>query len=192
MSRRLVLTWVLGSWLVAILQASVLTRLPGAAGGPGLVLAAVLAAGYARGAFVGVVLGGISGLILDLVPPAVGPLGGWALVLSLSGALFGHLVEVNRPGPLASLGWMALASAAVVAARGWVLWFAGTAAPLVEVMRSSLVVGLWGLLCAPVALPLARRWLGPSPLRRTRPARQVPADPGLAAGDLAAAERLSR
>ncbi len=177
MSRRFLLATLLGFWLLAILQNCVFARIPGTAGGPGLVAVAVLAAAYARGPFAGVVLGSCGGIVLDLVPPAAGPLGGWALVLSLTGALFGHLVEVNRPGPLASLGWLALANAGVVVARGAVLWFAGMAAPVSQIAQAAGAAAFWGLLVAPVALPLARRWLGPSALGRTRPARQVPLEP---------------
>jgi rod shape-determining protein MreD len=152
-----------------ILQLSVVNLLPLPGGGPDLVLLALASLAFVQGELAGVVLGFLSGLALDLVPPAEGPVGRWALVLCLMGYVAGRIGPWVRESALRAVGVIALL------ALGTVVVFAGLSALLGDVgltARSVATVALasagYDVLLAPFLAPalmgLARR-AEPSPQR---------------------------
>jgi rod shape-determining protein MreD len=88
----------LGLLVVALAaQVTVLARLPLPGATPDLVLVTVVALSLAYGPTYGLVAGFGAGLATDLVPPADGPVGRWAFVLTLVGYLAGLAkVEIRR------------------------------------------------------------------------------------------------
>lgn len=63
---------------------------------PNVALIVVIAAGVVRGSDYGAGLGFIAGLLLDLVPPATGTAGRWALALVVVGYLAGRVSDDVR------------------------------------------------------------------------------------------------
>ena len=98
-----------GMLLVAALlvELSLLTRLPLPGATPDLVLLVVIALALAHGETAGMLLGFAAGLALDLVPPADGPAGRWALVLCLVGYLAGLARGAADRSPV--LPWLLVA-----------------------------------------------------------------------------------
>jgi rod shape-determining protein MreD len=76
-------------------------RLPGAE--PDVVLVVVVAFAVATDSATGSVVGFVGGLLLDLVPPADGTVGRWALVLMLAGWLAGKYRLTAERGVLSPL-----------------------------------------------------------------------------------------
>jgi rod shape-determining protein MreD len=76
-------------------------RLPG--GVPDVVLVVVIAFAVATDSATGSVVGFVGGLLLDVVPPADGTIGRWALVLTLAGWLAGKYRLTPERGVLAPL-----------------------------------------------------------------------------------------
>lgn len=170
-SRGSVVLVLLGLWLLAIVQVSLVDFLPTRWAVPDLVVVAVLALGIAQGPLVGGLVGAWAGLILDLIPPAAGPLGGWMLVLALVGAALGHVADTYRPGPVAAMLLLAVAMGAVVLGRAAVLWLAGASLELPAV-GAAVAAGLWALLLAPGALLIVTpsgRAANPAPIRGVTP-----------------------
>jgi len=87
--RGLLVAVLLGT--AVVLQTVVLSplRLPGAT--PDVVLLVVVALALVQGPTAGLIIGFAGGLLLDIVPPASGALGRWALVLCLVGLVAGRL-----------------------------------------------------------------------------------------------------
>ncbi len=86
-----------------LVQITLVTFLPLTRAVPDLVLVTVLALAHHRARSTGGLLGAWAGVLLDLVPPAIEPLGGWTLVLGVAGFVHGHIVATRRPGPLLAL-----------------------------------------------------------------------------------------
>jgi rod shape-determining protein MreD len=100
-----------------ILQVTVLTRLPLPGATPDLVLVVVVGLALRWGPLFGLSTGFAAGLMLDLVPPADGTVGQWALVLTIVGYLSGLARdEAERSAFVAPL---AVAFAAVAATLGY-------------------------------------------------------------------------
>lgn len=154
---------------LVLAQVTLVSFLPVPLAAPDLVVVAVLAVAHAHGARAGAVVGAGAGLALDLVPPAAGPLGGWMLVLAVTGAALGHVVATGRPGPFGSLLLVAGGAAAAVLGRAAVLWFAGTPVGT-SALGAAAASGAWALLLAPAALLAVPR----GATRRTAPVRAVP------------------
>lgn len=159
--RQVVLT---GTLLVtaAILQVTVVNPLDLPGGGPDLVLLVLIPLAMVQGPMSGAVTGFCAGLLVDLVPPAAGHVGSWALVLCVTGFLAGQFRFDSRRSALRTLGVVAGLSAFVVLAHAGVALLFGEA----EVEGHELVsvtVGtvLYDLLLAPFVVPpvmgLARR-----------------------------------
>ena len=95
-------------------------RLPGAT--PDLVLLVVVALALADGPGFGCAVGFAGGLLLDLVPPADGTVGRWALVLTLVGWLAG-MYRLTRRARCASVPlrrrWRGIAPPRCSATPGW-------------------------------------------------------------------------
>lgn len=87
-TRRGLLALVLVLTALAI-QLTVLAPLPLPGGTPDLLLLVVITFGLVHGPVTGMAVGFGAGLALDLVPPADGPFGLWALVLCVMGYLAG-------------------------------------------------------------------------------------------------------
>jgi hypothetical protein len=135
------------------------------------VLATAVALGPSRGAVAGGLVGLAAGVLLDLVGPAAGPLGAWALVLALAGLVLGRVAHAARPGPFAAMVLVALGAGAVVLARAGVLWFAG-----VPLRWSVAGIAVASIGYALVLAPLALLALTPRSPGRTAPIRTVPAE----------------
>ena len=76
--------------LAAVVQTVVLTAIPFPAATPDLVLLVVVGLALVQGPNSGAVIGFAGGLLLDVVPPADGAVGRWALVLCLVGWFAGR------------------------------------------------------------------------------------------------------
>ena len=150
----------------AVLQTSLLShwRMPGAV--PDLVLPLVAGIGMALGPVAGSVSGFGGGLLLDILPPADGTLGRWAMVLTLIGWLAGRsrdTVERSAVLPIAMVALLApldvlgYAGLGVIFGDQRVTW-AGVTAVLPAFT-------LYDVLLAPFLLPLValviRRTEGP-------------------------------
>jgi cell shape-determining protein MreD len=161
-SRRALVLLAAGLVALAIVQVSLVDFLPTPWAVPDLIVVAVLALAVARGPLTGGLVGAGAGLILDLIPPASGPLGGWMLVLAVTGAVLGRVAETYQPGPFAAMLLLGIGAGAVVLARAAVLWFAGSSAD-VAVLGAAVASAVWALLLAPLALLLVTRSTTPEP-----------------------------
>lgn len=141
---------------LVLIQVGLLNFLPTPWAVPQVVVVAVLALAVTRGPVTGALAGAWAGFLLDVVPPALGPLGGWMLVLTVLAAAAGSVADIARPGPVAAMVLVATGSGLAVLGWAAVLWFAGAPAAGM-VLGSALAAMLWGLLLAPGALLLASR-----------------------------------
>lgn len=164
---------LLGSVLVllVLVQVTLLNFLPTPWAVPDVVVVTVLALSVVRGPLTGALAGAWAGLLLDVLPPAVGPLGGWMLVLAVVAAALGRVSDTYRPGPVAAMVLVAAAAGIVVLGGAAVLWFGGVPAQ-VPAVGSAVAGTLWGLILAPVALLIGTRTDPSGPARSgsaTRP-----------------------
>ena len=166
---------------LALVQVSLVGFLPTPWAVPDLVVVAVLALAIARGPLAGGLAGAGAGLVLDLIPPASGPLGGWMLVLALTGAALGRVAETYQPGPFTAMLLLAIAAGAVVLARAAVLWFAGSSVGP-WVLGAAVASAAWALVLAPLALLLVTRSTRPEPPAPVRLASAGTAGSGGGAG----------
>lgn len=92
-------------WVVTavMLQVVVFSRLPLPGATPDVVLVVVAGWALRRGSLEGALIGFCAGLVFDLAPPAVGPLGLWALVLALVGYLVGLVADDGQRSSLTPL-----------------------------------------------------------------------------------------
>lgn len=93
-----------------LLQLTVLSRMPLPGATPDLVLVVVVVLAVLGGPAEGAVVGFLTGLALDLVPPADGTIGRWALVLTVVGYAAGHARSDVERSPLLPLGVVAVAA----------------------------------------------------------------------------------
>jgi rod shape-determining protein MreD len=142
-------------------------NLPG--GGPDLALLALLGLALVQGAVSGAVTGFFVGLMLDVVPPADGEIGQWALVLCLVGYVTGLLGPDVRGSAVRVVALVAGLSALEVlgyAAIGLMFGAPGVSGP--AVLGATLGTVGYDVLLAPFVVPavmaLARR-VEPDPLR---------------------------
>ncbi|MCI0686511.1 MAG: rod shape-determining protein MreD [Sporichthyaceae bacterium] len=77
--------------VAAVVQVSMLTRLPLPGATPGLVLLVLIGLALSRGSLTGALAGFGAGMVLDLMPPADHAVGRYAFVLCLIGYLLGLL-----------------------------------------------------------------------------------------------------
>ena len=149
---------LLGSVLVllVLVQVTLLNFLPTPWAVPDVVVVGVLALSVVRGPLTGALVGAWAGFLLDVLPPAVGPLGGWMLVLTVVAAALGRVADTYRPGPVAAMLLVAAAAGIVILGGAAVLWFSGVPAPG-PVIGSAVAGTLWALILAPVALLIVTR-----------------------------------
>jgi rod shape-determining protein MreD len=147
----------------AVVQTVVLTRIPFPGATPDLVLLVAVAIAMVQGPTRGAVVCFVAGLLLDVVPPADGAVGRWALVLCLVGWFAGRAsdaVEGSAGLPLLVVAGSVVAALVGYAAVGWLIGdvrvtaravgHALPAAVLYDVLFSPFVV--------PLVMALARRF----------------------------------
>lgn len=146
----------------AVVQMTVVNRLPLPGAGPDLVLLVLIGLAVVVGPTAGASLGFAAGLLVDLMPPTATEVGRWALVLCLVGYLAGQVQVDARRSAVTVLAAVAVLSAvAVVVYAGVGLLFDDpriTADMFVSTLVSAV---LYDLLLAPFVIPgvmaLARR-----------------------------------
>lgn len=164
-SARMVVVICMLLWLLGLGQSAVVARLPLPLGATPLVIVAVLALGYTLGPIPGALFGAWAGLGLDLLPPAAGPVGGWTLILTLLGAAMGRVRESRQPGPWLAIALVGVGSAAAVALRAALLWFAGATPAPGPTLLAAVGSAAMALLAAPAALSAAQALQGPRQVR---------------------------
>ncbi|MCU0266132.1 MAG: rod shape-determining protein MreD [Actinomycetia bacterium] len=158
--RVLLATVLLGT--AVVLQTVVLSRLPLPGATPDLVLLVVVGLALVQGPVSGLLTGFAGGLLLDLVPPADGAVGRWALVLCLAGLVAGRYadaVERSTILPLVVVAGLAAGSLLLYAGLGWLL--GDPRVTLAAVARTLPTAVLYDVLLTPFVVPavmaLARR-----------------------------------
>jgi rod shape-determining protein MreD len=156
-TQRVLLTTVLLTTAV-LLQVAVLGRIPLPGATPDLVMLVVISLALVQGPNEGAVVGFCGGLLLDVVPPAEGQLGRWALVLALVGWFAGRAADAAEESALVPVLVVALSSA------GSVLLYAGLGYALGDLRVSASAVlaalptaVLYDVLLAPFVVPLLMR-----------------------------------
>ncbi len=122
-ARRILLVGMLLA-TAAVLQTVVLTRIPFPGATPDLVLLVALPIALVQGPTKGAVVCFAAGLLLDVVPPADGAVGRWALVLCLVGWFTGRAgdsVEGSAWLPLVVVAAGIVASLVGYAVVGWLI-----------------------------------------------------------------------
>ncbi|MGN6160610.1 MAG: rod shape-determining protein MreD [Marmoricola sp.] len=134
---------------------------------PNLALLLVIAAAVVRGSDYGAGLGFVAGLLLDLVPPATGTAGRWALALVIAGFLAGKVsgdVRGSRRAMLVLVAGCSFVATSVYALSGVML---GDVPMESGRMPLVIVVGvIVDVVAAAILLPS-----GLTLMRRLRPAR---------------------
>jgi rod shape-determining protein MreD len=146
----------------AVLQMTVVNRLPLPGAGPDLVLLVVIALSMVVGPTSGAVIGFAAGLLVDLMPPTATEVGRWALVLCLVGYLAGQIKIDARRSVWVVLGAVAgLSALAALLYAGVGLLFGDERVTPELVASTAVSVVLYDLLLAPFVVPgviaLARR-----------------------------------
>lgn len=146
----------------AVLQVTVINRLPLPGAGPDLVLLVVIALSIVVGPTGGAVIGFGAGLLVDVMPPSATEVGRWALVLCVVGYIAGQIqVDARRSVwvVLAAVAGLSATAALLYAGVGLLFGDPRVTADLVVSTAVSLV--LYDLLLAPFVVPgviaLARR-----------------------------------
>ena len=141
--------------MAVVVQTVVLTRIPFPQATPDLVLLVVVALAMVQGPNSGAVVGFFGGLLLDVVPPADGAVGRWALLLCLVGWFAGRAsdaVEGSALLPLLVVVGSAFAALVGYAVVGWLIGdvrVTGT-----TVFRSVPTAVLYDVLISPFVVPL--------------------------------------
>jgi rod shape-determining protein MreD len=138
----------------AVLQATVVNRLPLPGAGPDLVLLVVIGLGLVVAPTAAASIGFGAGLLVDLMPPTSTEVGRWALVLCVVGYLAGQIeLDVRRPV------WMVMGAVAGLSALT-ILLFAGVGLLFGDeriepalVVATTLSTVLYDLLLAPFVIP---------------------------------------
>jgi rod shape-determining protein MreD len=138
----------------AVLQGTLVNRLPLPGTGPDLVLLVVIAIALVVGPTAAAVIGFGAGLLVDVMPQTATEVGRWALVLCVVGYLAGQIeLDVRRPV------WTVMATVAGLSALATLL-FAGVGLlfgdPRLEpsvVVATTVSTVLYDLLLAPFVIP---------------------------------------
>lgn len=138
----------------AVLQVTLVNRLPLPGAGPDLVLLVVIGLAVVVGPTAGASIGFGAGLLVDLMPPTATEVGRWALVLCVVGYVAGQIQVDARRSALIVLGAVAgLAALAAVLFAGLGLLF-GDPRITGDVFVSTAVSSvLYDLLLAPFVIP---------------------------------------
>ncbi len=146
----------------AVVQVTVVNRLPLPGAGPDLVLLVVIALAIVVGPTAGASIGFAAGLLVDLLPPTATEFGRWALVFCVIGYLAGQIQIDARRSALIVLGAVAgLAALSSLLFAGVGLLFGDPRVSGELVVSTTLSSVLYDLLLAPFVIPgvmaLARR-----------------------------------
>ena len=154
----------------ALLQVTVVNRLPLPGAGPDLVLLVVIGLAIVVGPTAGATIGFAAGLLVDLIPPTATEVGRWALVFCVVGYLAGQVQIDARRSAFIVLGSVAgLAALSVLLFAGLGVLFGDPRVTGDVVVSTTLSSVLYDLLLAPFVIPgvmaLARRTaLNPTPI----------------------------
>lgn len=138
----------------AVLQVTVVNRLPLPGAGPDLVLLVVIGLAVVVGPTAGASIGFGAGLLVDLMPPTATEVGRWALVFCVIGYLAGQVQVDARRSALIVLG--AVAGLSVLAALLFVavgLLFGDSRVSGDLVVSTTVSSVLYDLLLAPFVIP---------------------------------------
>jgi rod shape-determining protein MreD len=146
----------------ALLQITVINRLPLPGTGPDLVLLIVIGLAMVSGPTPGAVTGFAAGLLVDLMPPTATEVGLWAFVYCCIGYLAGQVQVDARRSAVVVLATVGALSAAAVGLYAAIALLFGDSRVTVALFVSTLVsTVLYDLLLAPFVIPgvmaLARR-----------------------------------
>jgi rod shape-determining protein MreD len=146
----------------AVLQVTVVNRLPLPGAGPDLVLLVVIALAMVVGPTAGASIGFGAGLLVDLLPPTATEFGRWALVFCIIGYLAGQIQIDARRSALIILGAVAgFAALSSLLFAGVGLLFGDPRVSGELVVSTTVSSVLYDLLLAPFVIPgvmaLARR-----------------------------------
>jgi len=138
----------------AVLQVTVVNRLPLPGAGPDLVLLVVIGLAVVAGPTAGASIGFGAGLLVDLMPPTATEVGRWALVFCVIGYVAGQIQVDAKRSALIVLGTVAgLAALAALLYAGLGLLF-GDPRISGDVVISTMVSSvLYDLLLAPFVIP---------------------------------------
>ncbi len=161
---RVVLVGLLLAFAV-VLQTTVLSRIPFPHATPDLVLVVVVGIALVLGPSGGAVAGFAGGLMLDTVPPAVGAIGRWALILCLVGWIAGRLSDSVDRSVFLPLVIVAASSLAALLAYAAIGWLTGDQRVRSDALKASLPAAVfYDVLLTPFVVPLVMM-----AVRRLRP-----------------------
>jgi rod shape-determining protein MreD len=142
-----------------LLQTALISTIPLPFSGPDLLLLLLFALLLQLPPLDGVVVAFATGLVLDLAPPVDGPVGKWALVLTLVALALTPLAESVQPGaPMAALGVIALATAGTIALSYVVSSVLGEARLEPAILLSTILgITIWNIVFAPWVMMMVRR-----------------------------------
>lgn len=146
----------------AVLQVTVVNRLPLPWSGPDLVLLVLIGLAVVSGPTAGAVTGFAAGLLVDLMPPSATEVGRWALVFCLVGYLAGQFRMDARRSALIVVALVAGLSVFAVTAFSGIGLLVGderiTAALFVDNLAGTVLYDLFlAPFVVPAAMALARR-----------------------------------
>jgi rod shape-determining protein MreD len=138
----------------AVVQMTLVNRLPLPGTGPDLVLLVVIGLAVVIGPTAGASFGFAAGLLVDLMPPTATEVGRWALVLCLVGYLAGQIPMDSRRSAVRVLAAVAgLSAVSVVLYAGVGLLFGDSRVTLDLFVSILLSTVLYDLLLAPFVIP---------------------------------------
>jgi rod shape-determining protein MreD len=138
----------------AVLQVTVVNRLPLPGAGPDLVLLVVIGLALVVGPTAGACMGFGAGLLVDLMPPTATEVGRWALVFCIIGYLAGQVqLDVRRSVwvVMATVGGLSALSVLLFAGLG--LLFGDERVEASGVVATMVSIVLYDLLLAPFVIP---------------------------------------
>ena len=148
-----------------VLQTTVLSRIPFPRATPDLVLLVVVGIALVLGPSGGAIAGFTGGLMLDMVPPAVGAIGRWALVLCLVGWIAGRLSDSVDRSVFLPLVIVACSSAGAILAYAAIGWVTGDQRVRSDALTDSLPAAVfYDVLLTPFVVPAVMKFV-----RRLRP-----------------------
>jgi rod shape-determining protein MreD len=138
----------------AVLQGTVVNRLPLPGAGPDLVLLVVIGIALVVGPTAAAVIGFGAGLLVDLMPQTATEVGRWALVMAIVGYLAGQIeLDVRRPVWTVMATVAGLSALTVVLFAGVGLLFGDERVEASIVVATALSTVLYDLLLTPFVIP---------------------------------------
>jgi len=149
--------------VAAVVQTAVLSRIPFPGATPDLVLLVAVSIALVQGPTRGAAVCFSAGLLLDVVPPADGAVGRWALVMCVVGWFVGRASDAVEGSAWLPLLVVAGACAATLGGYAAVGWLIGDVRVTASVVGSALPAALlYDVLFSPFVVPpvmaLARRF----------------------------------